>query len=288
MIKKVKKALYGDKEEIVLPIYEKYTIEKGEAERGHRNFLTFHPSAFGDCLRKMAFQYHGETKPKYREMKPISPQFTRICDAGHAFHHRMQSTLSQMGILRGWWRCRSCGNILGKEEPQIGIFLPETCECLKSDDKRRGLNLFEYEEINLRSDPEYNITGHCDGIVELEKGNPDSRYIIDFKTIKTENYAFLKEADSKYKTQVTIYMWLSGVKKSIIYYENKNDHDVSEFPVVYEEGRGKEIMDTAKKLFLLVKDGKIPKQNSSYTKTKDPCRYCYYKDKFCFQNCSTI
>lgn len=288
MDKNISRALYGNKQDIICSSHEDFLVEKSREDNLHRNFTIFHPSAFGGCLRQMAYQYHGETNEKYREKKDITPYFVRVCDNGNAFHDRMQKILSVQGILRGWWKCRRCGEITGpefeKEGSVIGIFCPEKCKCIKSNciDKRRKYDLFDYEEISLKSDPKYNFAGHCDGIVELETGNPDSRWVIDFKSIKTEKFAFLKEPDEKYKTQIMIYMWLTGVHKSFLYYENKNDHTIAEIPIRYNQSVIDDIKERSAKLFQIVKAGQIPTKNKTYKKTTAPCRWCYYKDEFCY------
>jgi len=262
---------FNKSSEIVIPKYEDFLKKKGIYSRDSRGYSHFHPSAFGDCLRKMAFQYHSEKDSRFKVEEPVDVKFMRICDTGHAFHHRMQHDLSDMGILRGWWKCRSCGNVIGKEDP-IGIFLPETCDCITGkDDRRRGIKLFEYEEIFLKSEPQYNFKGNCDGIVELIKGDPDSRYVIDFKSISEGGFSYLKQPDQKYIIQITIYMWLTGIKKSIIYYEDKNKHFLKEFMIPYDEGLVDHIKKSSSKLFEICSLGKIPKIPKDYTKTNKPC-----------------
>jgi len=286
MVSKVNKKFLGGKTEIVIPHYEDFLEEKGVHLRDSRGYLYFHPSAFGGCIRKMAFQFHSENDDRFKTKEPIDIKFMRICDTGHAFHDRMQRDLSIMGLLRGWWKCRSCGETIGKEEP-LGIFLPETCKCMakKKDDKRKGIKLFEYEEIYLISDPKYNFRGNCDGIVELERGNPESRYIIDFKSINEGGFSYLRKPDKKYIMQVMIYMWLSGVKKSIIYYEDKNKHQLAEFEVPYDEGLVDYIKTSSRKLKKICNLGKIPKIHKDYKNDKKPCfaysKKCEYYD-FCY------
>jgi CRISPR/Cas system-associated exonuclease Cas4 (RecB family) len=271
----------GCVDEIVTPHYSRFLEKKGIQSRENRGFTHFHPSSFGGCVREIAIQYHGETDKRFRVEKPIDVDFMRICDAGHAFHHRMQRDLSIMGVLRGWWRCRSCGSLIGEENP-IGIFLPEKCSCQKEEDKRKWINIFEYEEISLRSEPQYNFRGNCDGIVEIDPGNENSRYVVDFKTIKSERFDFLKFPESKYVIQVTIYMWLTGVKKSVIYYENKNDHRIKEFVVNYDNDLVEYIKNTSKKLKAVVEMGNIPKIPKGYIQSKPPCTWCDFKD-FCYK-----
>jgi CRISPR/Cas system-associated exonuclease Cas4 (RecB family) len=271
----------GNSDSVFSDYYEKYLITKGEESKKNRGYSHFHPSAFGGCIRSLALQYYSELDDSFKPNTQISPNFVRICDAGHAFHHRMQHDMGANGILRGYWKCRSCGKVHGKEEEPdksrpIGIFIPETCECLegKENDKRRGIDLFEYEEIFLQSEPEYNFKGNTDGILEFERGNPDSRYVIDFKTINCDRFPFLKAPDNKYIVQIHIYMWLTGVHKAIIFYEEKNRHELKEFIIKYDEDLVENIKLTAKKLKKVLEMGKLPKRPTKYRKDSSPCKYC--------------
>ena len=283
---KVSQSFLGGSTEILAPHYETFLAEREMSDRAKRGYLHFHPSSFGGCLRCTAFQYHSETNDKFKNKSPVDMRFRRICDAGHAFHDRMQRDLSIMGVLRGWWKCKACGNITGKDDP-IGTFLPETCECKRRKaDKRTGIKLFEYVEIFLQSDPKYNFKGNCDGILELEPGEPSSRYVIDFKSINEGGFSYLRKPDPKYVTQMRIYMWLTGVRKGIIYYEDKNKHELREFEVTYDEDMVDHIKDTASKLKKICEMGKIPKIPGHYSKSKKPCtlfksKKCEYY-KFCY------
>lgn len=263
----------GGETEIVAPLYEKHLEKKGIYSREHRGYKHFHPSAFGGCLRKMAFQYHSETNSKFKIDEPIDVKFMRICDTGHAYHYRMQKDLADMGILRGWWKCKSCGKVLGKEE-ELGIFLPDICECIKNPkkDKRRKTSLFEYEEVFLESEEQYNFKGNCDGILELDPGDPTTRYVIDFKSISENGFSYLRRPDHKYIVQITIYMWLTGIKKGIIFYEDKNKHQLREFLVPYDKDFVEDIKKTSGKLFKMCKQNKVPKIPKHYNKDNKPCK----------------
>lgn len=261
--------------------YDNFLLKKGLENDKSRGYDYFHPSAFGNCLRKISFQHYGIQKDYHTE-----PRGYRIFDAGHAHHYRMQSHFAQMGILRGYWKCRICNKVHGTDD-RIGIFCPEDCDCKEAIRKtnpdfsgldRKGLDLFEYEEILLQ-DKETNFKGHCDGIIELVKDNPKERYVIDFKTVKAEKFAFLKEPDSVYVTQINIYMWLAGVKKGIIFYEEKNSHDIREFKIMYDERKVEEIKTNALKLQKVFEIRKLPSIPKTFTKDKKPCCYCEYRDK---------
>jgi len=284
---KISSEFLGGSAEILIPHYETFLAEREIKDRAKRGYLHFHPSSFGGCPRYTSFQYHSEANDKFKNNSPVDMRFRRICDAGHAFHDRMQRDLSIMGILRGLWRCKSCGEILGKENP-IGIFLPDTCPCIekKKKDKRRGIKLFEYVELFLESDPKYNFKGNCDGILEFEPGEPSTRYVIDFKTINEGGFSYLRKPDQKYITQIRIYMWLTGIRQGIIYYEDKNKHALREFKIIHDESIIDDIKLMASKLKTICEAGKIPKIPQDYHKSKKPCtlfqdKKCEYY-KFCY------
>jgi CRISPR/Cas system-associated exonuclease Cas4 (RecB family) len=257
--------------------YENFLLKNGLESDKHRKHDHFHPSAFGSCLRKIAFQYYEIPKDYTTE-----PRAYRIFEAGHAHHHRMQKHFAQMGILRGYWKCNICGKVYGKEN-KIGIFCPEDCDCKSNLDSsfnlnRKGLDLFEYEEILLKDD-EHNFKGHCDGIIELVKNEPDERYVVDFKTVKAEKFAILKDPDPVYIVQINIYMWLSGVKKSIIFYEEKNTHELKEFHLRYDAERIEDIKTNALKLKKVLAARQLPSIPKTFEKRSKPCVYCEFREK---------
>lgn len=260
---------------ILTPQYDKHMIKKGKAERDNRGYRKFHPSAWGDCLRKMAFQYYGETIDSFKDKSPIDAKLQRTFEAGHIFHDRMQRLCAFMGILRGNWICKSCGKVHGANE-KMGIFVPHRCDCQSVKDERCGVDLFEYKEMNI-VDNEYNFDGHCDGIIELERGNPETRYVIDFKSIKSERFSILNKPEYKYVVQITIYMWFFGVDQGIIFYENKNDHQVKEFIVPLNQDLVDDIKTNAKKMMKILEQNKIPSIPRHYEENKSPCRWCGYK-----------
>ncbi len=273
------KALIGQDSALIYE-YENFLLKKGAESDKSRGYSYFHPSAFGSCFRKMAFQHYGIPKDHLTE-----PRSYRIFDAGHAHHYRMQSHFAQMGILRGYWKCRICNKLHGTDN-KIGIFCPEDCDCKKTIFKdiilegkeRKGLDLFEYEEIFLE-DKEHNFKGHCDGIIELIKDNPKERYVIDFKTVKEQKFAYLKEPDQVYIVQINIYMWLSGVKKGIIFYEEKNTHELREFRVSYDESKIEDIKKNALKLKKVLDAKQLPSIPKTFAKSKKPCCYCEFREK---------
>jgi len=248
--------------------------------RGH---AYFHPSSFGECLRKVAFEYYSEIDPWFKVPDEIEPRLQRLFQAGHNFHDRMQSEFADMGVLRGYWKSKITGKIYGKES-KTGIFRPKTLEEIGEekykhpDDKRPISNLFEYQEIQV-FDEEANFRGHCDGVVELIEGDPEFTFVVDFKTINEDKFKMLKEPDPKYVVQITIYMEILGLDKGVIYYEDKNRHERKEFLVLKDKEIAEEIFSNARKLKGLLDLKKIPPIPSQFSEDRPPCRWCKYAEK---------
>jgi len=269
-------------------MYENYLFRKGKDNNNERGYSYFHPSAFGGCMRKMALQYFGEARESLKEPRTIEARVERIFRAGHAHHFRMQSEFADMGIIRGYWRSKITGKVYGKED-KIGIFRPNSLEEIGEvtpiGETRTIGELLEYEEIQVE-DKEFNFKGHCDGVIELEKGDEKTRFVIDFKTVKAEKFSLIstmsKKPDTEYVAQINIYMWLLGIKQGIIFYEEKNSHQTLEFVLHYDEELVEEIKKSAKLLLSSIKKNQIPKVPERYAKTRKPCTYCGYKN-LCFK-----
>ena len=258
--------------------YENFLLKKGAEEDKKRKYDYFHPSSFGQCYRKTAFQYY--EFPKDEEFKPKA---RRIFSAGHAYHNRVQTEFAQMGILRGYWRCKICGKLHGKDE-KWGIFCPRECDCKKHipDDfpskKLKKTDLFEYEEIQVEN-KEYHFKGHTDGIIEINKGEDGDRYVVDFKTINSKRFEFLSKPANVYVAQIRIYMWLLDINQGIIFYEEKDGHELKEFKILQDQDFIKDIKKTAKHLWDILQKKKLPAIPKFYKEDKMPCLYCDFKKK---------
>lgn len=258
--------------------YENFLLSKGKEDDKKRDHSHFHPSGFGSCLRKVALEYFG--MPKDAE---IEPRVRRIFSAGHTHHDRMQKEFAIMGILRGYWRCKRCGKLHGTEN-KWGIFCPRNCGCeevLPDDFKSKKLeryDLFNYEEISVGSD-EYHFGGHCDGVIELVKDSEEDRYVVDFKTIRSEKFEFLNAPDKVYITQIRIYMWLLGINQGIIFYEEKNSHGLKAYKVFQDPHVVEELKKNSKLLWDLLQKKKIPTIPKYFVIDKKPCTYCDFKKR---------
>lgn len=262
-------------------LYEEYLINLGEESRNTRGYKHFHPSAFGDCIRKIALQYYSESIDSLKQVEPVDPKLQRAFEAGHAFHFRMQKSFAKMGILRGWWKSKITGKIYGTENPH-GILMPKSLDEIgekqHDDDKRDIFELLEYEEIKVEN-KEFNFKGHVDGILEIN----GELYVIDFKTTNEDQYSMLTTAHSKYIVQINIYMWLLNIRNGIIYYEEKNRHQLKEFHLRYNEKLIDDIKDRASQLVKVLERKALPKIPQHFSKDKKPCRWCEFANSVCYK-----
>jgi hypothetical protein len=230
-----------------------------------RGYETYHPSAFGACLRNMQYFRYVEKGYIQISVEEFDSKTIRIFDTGHTMHSRWASYSEDIGILRGYWICTNpmCriiddeGKLIknisndiissqtekprmyGKKDP-LGCFKPEKCIC--------GNNVFEYREIDVSS-KELNFYGHADMVWDFSKFNPEkyngfkkgfnmellpkNPVVVDMKTINDYGYKKVLQSgpDLKYKIQLTIYANLLPVEYGLLIYENKNSSEVAPYKI---------------------------------------------------------
>jgi CRISPR/Cas system-associated exonuclease Cas4 (RecB family) len=261
-----------------------YMVKK--AIENPRRFNIFHPSAWGSCLRKIAYEYYNDQKKFVnRKAFDIVPQMERIFDNGHYAHARWQKYLALSNVLRGYWKCTNplCGEVYGKED-KLGTFSPIgkggwKCKCGNSKN-------LAYEEVFVKSE-EYNFAGNVDGIVDVrgtefqQRGDLDV-FVVDFKTIKDEMYSELLDPKREHVVQVNIYMWLLDLKAAVVVYENKDTQALKEMFVPRDDKLIEEIKTQALWLKDVLQAHKLPPRPSGFSRSKYPCRKCDFLD-FCYR-----
>jgi hypothetical protein len=264
----------------LLGLVDTYCRWKDLQQKGSRRYFAYHPSEWGKCLRKQQYKHFVQMGiiPSV-PAEGFGGQQIRLFDTGHTMHHRWQQDyFSNMGILRGVWKCGNAmcyafddeGNptfdsipedrkqrvikghtrLYGREELQ-GIFRPEKCVC--------GYNEFEYVEATVRSE-EYNFEGHCDLILDFSKFDPEQfpgvrktfnekvfpkrPIVVDMKTTgdwQWKNQVMKSGIHKEYIIQLTIYIHLLDCEYGVVIYENKSDSQAIAFKVERNERRWDEI-----------------------------------------------
>jgi len=162
---------------------------------------------------------------QYKEKERLRITF----DFGKAFEGIIRDNyLAPMEILKGDWECAKCGYVVQSEEEKLikPYYGCPSCNAIR----------WKYHESELVNE-QYKITGHCDGIVELD-GND---YVLEIKSCNAyffklfKNDAYSCSFFSKYLIQIQMYMWLSGIHNGIFLFFNKDSSTMYSLPVSYSE-----------------------------------------------------
>jgi hypothetical protein len=231
------------------------------------------------------------------DQKPRTSQNLMVLDNGHSMHSRWSGFFEDIGILRGYWKCRNTfcnlfndsgepmvpltktvaeeffnrpkfeSRIYGKDQVQ-GIFKPTQCVC--------GCKSFSYIEIAVQS-TEMNMIGHCDAILDFSRINADSfgdirktfnidilpkrPIVVDMKSAKDQQFNFQCKRigpHPEYVIQLTIYTHLLDCDYGIIFYENKNDCERMLFKVERNDAVFNKIKEQAKLMNEMIDPPRLP------------------------------
>jgi|LSQX01.2.fsa_nt_gb CRISPR/Cas system-associated exonuclease Cas4 (RecB family) len=125
---------------------------------------------------------------------------------------------------------------------------------------------------------ELNISGSCDGVIELPG---EGEFIIEIKTISAKGFRYLTEPKAPHYAQLQLYMYLAGVHQGILLYECKDDQRMKEFRVQYDEKFAKELVQKVKFVNECVAKNELPPK--PFSKSSFECRYCPYRNTVCWK-----
>lgn len=246
-----------------------------------RRYDVFHPSAWGSCLKKVAYQWYNESE-KFLNVSAddIDLRKERVFDNGHGVHHRWQKYLDKAGVLRGAWKCcnPSCGLIYGEHEV-LGIFNPDRdpnwrCAC--------GAHENEYHELLVESEPWFNFHGHCDGVIDVrgtkyETRRPTDVYVVDFKTMNDDMFSDLIHPKTEHVIQTQIYMWILNLQAAVVVYECKNNQALKELFVPRDDKLIETIKRQAVWMREVLRRRLLPNRPDGFARSDFPCRECEFQ-----------
>lgn len=141
---------------------------------------------------------------------------------------------------------------------------------------RMGLAQLEDIEVPFEKD---DLQGTCDAIITVN----GEKVVVDFKTINDFGYKFTlkKELDTRYETQLRMYMKVFEINKGIVLYENKNDQSLSEiFLHRHQMEEDKYVNQRLIYIRKCLKRKEAPLKEGENLK-RVPCTYCPYT-KLCW------
>jgi hypothetical protein len=259
---------------ILEPMYDKW-LTTSHIQGQFRDYSYYHPSDLGYCIRKSVMMKLGYDGEFY-----TLPRLQRIFENGHGTHARYQEHFSKMGIIMGRWECSNCHFVLGKET-KLGITRPSDCpNCHNPRTKTVTDNkgnivfgpypLFEYKELPVISDNLCGVKGHTDGVVNIN----GTLHVVDFKTCSQSGFTEVTSRNYPMEAhvfQINIYMYILGVDRGILLYENRNDLRMREF-LLFKDN---EIMAEVVKRIIMgekaIKEGCIPDIPANLTPQSFSC-----------------
>lgn len=246
---------YGDID-IIDMVHQFLTTENAANQQKRINegrLGKFYPSSIGKCKRAVVYQMLGYPT------KPIPGQNLLIMENGTSFHNRMEDIFEKMGILVAPELSLKDEElrISGRSDAIIWNFL-------KSDDEE------DAEEITLY-DPN-------DKDKVIYQGPANHILIVEFKSIKSKNYLKLPKSkpDKKHEMQLQLYFYLTGIRRGMVYYENKDTQESKFFHVFYDEELVQQVKSDIKEVLDYVDRRELPEKEGNALDIM--CRYCDFRN----------
>lgn len=235
---------------------ENVESQKKRIEEGRLG--NFYPSNIGNCQRAVAYQMLG-----YPEHASITQgQGLLIMENGTGFHNRMESIFERMGIMVA---------------PELSL----KDEALKISGRSDAI-IWDYllpeeeepgEEIVL-----YELDKETKKLKEVYRGPHNHIRIVEFKSIKSKNFEKLPKGKplKKHEMQLQLYFHLTGIRKGMVYYENKDTQEVRYYLVEYDEAVVQETLEYIRTVIQFVTGAELPEREGNPLDIM--CRYCNYKN----------
>ena len=117
------------------------------------------------------------------------------------------------------------------------------------------------------------ISGRADAILCVNNEN----YVLDIKSMNSMIFRNLTQPKEEDIYQIQLYLHYFNIKKGILLYIDKDQQEIKEFFVEYDEALCKSLLEKFYGLKDLIEQNKIPPRLSDYSKNWQ-CNYCQFKD----------
>lgn len=117
------------------------------------------------------------------------------------------------------------------------------------------------------------ISGRADAILCIGNEN----YVLDIKSINSMIFKKMQEPKEENVLQIQLYLHYFNIKKGILLYIDKDQQELREFFVDYNEALCKSLLDKFQALKVQVEQGIVPARLADYPRNWQ-CNYCQFKD----------
>ncbi len=148
-------------------------------------------------------------------------------------------------------------------------------EVLKSE-KNKDVQLLRSEFPLKIETPDFLISGRVDDLVLVKASG--KTIVVEVKS--TKSIDFVKEASESHVMQLQLYMHATGIHNGMVLYIDKGNLQSKQFPIEYDEGQVKEILERFKQLHQLLTSNLLPIDEAKKNQDKQwLCRFCEYTEK---------
>jgi CRISPR/Cas system-associated exonuclease Cas4 (RecB family) len=226
-------------------------VDKDKQKSIDKDTKKFYPSSIGKCSREITYKMLG-----YPE-EDIDPRVLMVFENGHSFHERMENLFKEVGILVAPELPIRDPNLRISGRTDAVIYNPHPDKDKQPKDLVT-LKGFEGEVI-------YNGPNNEIALVELKSINN-----------KGFNRVVSKGAKIDHKWQLMLYMYLSGIRQGLLYYENKDTQETYEVWVEYDQKVVDKLLNKIITVNQHVDNNTLPPREHS--RSSPVCGWCSYSN----------
>ena len=272
---------------IVIPAIDRYLMSKNadpdDEDRGHG---LNSPSGIGGCLRAQFYRRMGEASGDI-----IEPRAQRIFDNGHGVHDRLQTYLEKadkllMREVPVWVEEKEtighCDGVIKISPIQLAILEIKSIndngfnalvDAKEEHKKQAQVYMWAIDLLRQKvSDPKFNKKKYLAGYKKLMEG------------FVQEGNRFTKEQKIQHSLECMdkiidlLKEYPKKITQMIFLYENKNNQELKEYSVSWNDEFLSEIIDNIDLVNEKVKKKQMPERPlEAQNKSCSFCRYCGYK-----------
>lgn len=274
---------------LVLQRLDQYLISLNEDSDRALNVNA--PSQVGKCCREI---YYGRVNGG-EDSAPIDPRTRRIFDNGHGVHDRLQEYLKKEGVLiqdevplrndpfniqghtDGFLKISPLEIAILEIKSMNSISFNKLTEAKPEHIQQAMVYLFcaEMRRQDLREDYPTFEDFNSSGKDRVQYFESLYNHLKDGSKFTREE-KLKNKVDEHLKCDTILYNITKPITKVVLLYENKDNQDIKEFVVHYDEDLMNEILVKYEYINECIEKEEVPPREGK-NKSSTTCRYCNYK-----------
>ncbi len=117
------------------------------------------------------------------------------------------------------------------------------------------------------------VSGRADAILSIESKN----YVVDIKSMNSMIFRKLVQPKEENIYQLQVYLHYFQIQNGILLYINKDDQNIREFHMKYNQGLAESLLEDFRRLKKKLDEHVVPKRFAGWPKNWQ-CRYCQFKE----------